>query len=174
MSERPSPTHRTAQREDLAQIVAIYNATIPSRMVTADTEPVSVDSRVPWFEEHDPASRPLWVVEIDGGIAAWLSFSSYYGRPAYRHTAELSIYVHEAFRKRGLGAYLLSQALLHAPEYQINKLLGFIFAHNLPSLALFSSFGFERWGELPGVTVLDGVERDVVIVGRRVPAPAGG
>lgn len=54
-----SIAHRVAGREDLPQIVEIYNATIPSRMATADTEPVSVDSRVPWFEEHVATSRAL-------------------------------------------------------------------------------------------------------------------
>jgi phosphinothricin acetyltransferase len=46
-------------------------------------------------------------------------------------------------------------------------LLGFIFGHNLTSLALFNKFGFARWGVLPKVALLDGVERDLVIVGRR-------
>lgn len=160
--------HRTARREDLPLIVAIYNATVASRMVTADTEPVSVDSRIRWFEEHLPSSRPLWVVEAQDGIAAWLSFSSFYGRPAYHRTAELSVYVHEAHRQRGLGRYLLTQALREAPALEIDTLLGFIFGHNLPSLALFEAFGFSRWGVLPRVAVLDGIERDLVIVGRRV------
>src|SRR6267143_5251942 len=97
----PEPSiHRAATRSDLPQIVAIYNSTIPSRIVTADTEPVSVESRVSWFEEHTPNRRPLWVVEDAGRVVAWLSFSSFYGRPAYAKTAELSVYVHEAFRKR--------------------------------------------------------------------------
>ena len=160
--------HRAARREDLSQIVAIYNATIPSRMATADTDPVSVESRIPWFEEHAPDVRPLWVVDLDGGIAGWLSFSSFYGRPAYRRTVELSIYVHDAFRRRGVAAYLLTRALDEAPALQIDTLLGFIFGHNRPSLALFERLGFARWGELPRVAVLDGVERDLIIVGRRV------
>lgn len=164
----PVLTHRDARREDLAPIVEIYNATIPSRMVTADTEPVSVESRVPWFEEHAPGVRPLWVVEVDGRIAGWLSFSSFYGRPAYRRTAELSVYVRDAFRRRGVGAYLLAQALAGSPALGLDTLLGFIFGHNQPSLALFARLGFARWGELPRVAVLDGVERDLVIVGRRV------
>ena len=161
-------THRLAKPEDLPAIVEIYNATIPSRLVTADTEPVSVQSRVPWFEAHVPETRPLWVAETDGRIAGWLSFSSFYGRPAYNKTAELSIYVHELFRKQGLGSYFLSTALAHAPSIAVDTLLGFIFGHNAPSLALFERFGFARWGELPQVAALDGVARDLVIVGRRV------
>ena len=161
-------SYRLAARGDLARIVDIYNATIPSRRVTADTLPVSVESRVPWFEEHDPDRRPLWVVEAEGRIAAWLSFSSFYGRPAYSRTAELSVYVHESFRKRGLGSYLLAQAISRAPSLELDTLLGFIFAHNEPSLSLFEKYGFARWGALPRVALLDGVERDLLILGRRV------
>ena len=161
-------SHRLATRSDLQQIVEIYNSTIPSRMVTADTEPVSVESRVSWFEGHKSDVRPLWVVEDSNRILAWLSFSSFYGRPAYAKTAELSVYVHEAQRNHGLGSYLLTQALRHAPILKVDTLLGFIFGHNEPSLALFHRFKFSRWGELPKVASLDGIERDLVIVGRRV------
>ena len=159
--------HRIARREDLSQIVAIYNSTIPSRVVTADIEPVSVQSRVRWFEEHSPDFRPLWVVEAGGQIAGWLSFTSFYGRPAYNKTAELSVYVRADCRKRGIASYLLTQAFAHASGLGIDTLLGFIFGHNVASLELFEKFGFERWGKLPKVALLDGVERDLVIVGRR-------
>ena len=160
--------HRLATGADLPGIVEIYNSTVASRMVTADLAPVSVESRRRWFEEHSPESRPLWVLEHDGGIAAWLSFSSFYGRPAYAGTAEVSIYVDQRFRRQGLGADLLRAAIAHAPAIGVRTLLGFIFAHNLPSLALFEKLGFERWGHLPRVAVLDDIERDLVIVGRRV------
>jgi len=157
----PAPwTHRPAAREDLPAIVEIYNATIPSRLVTADLDAVSVESRIGWFEQQD------------GTIAGWLSFSTFYGRPAYDKTAELSVYVGEAFRNRGLGSYFLAQAIVHAPSIGIDRLIGFVFGHNQPSLELFLKFGFERWGELPGVTLLDGVERDVIILGRRAGSPA--
>ncbi|HWQ38014.1 MAG TPA: GNAT family N-acetyltransferase [Burkholderiales bacterium] len=160
--------HRVAKREDLPQIVEIYNSTIPSRQVTADIEPVSVESRIAWFNDHQADRRPLWVVEVDGHVAAWLSFSSFYGRPAYDRTAEISLYVHEAHRRQGRGTLLLCEAIAHAPSLGLHNLLGFIFAHNAPSLVLFAKFGFERWGLLPRVAVLDGIERDVVIAGRHV------
>lgn len=159
---------RIARSEDLQRIVAIYNATVPSRMVTADLEPVSVESRLGWFEQHQPGSRPLWVVERDGEVIAWLSFSSFYGRPAYARTAEVSIYVDQRFHRQGIGAALLDRAIAHAPAIGVHRLLGFIFGHNAPSLALFERAGFERWARLPGVAVLDGVERDLVILGRIV------
>ncbi|WP_223067405.1 GNAT family N-acetyltransferase [Paenibacillus caui] len=159
---------RDALRSDLDRIVEIYNSTIPSRQVTADLEPVSVESRIPWFEEHSPEHRPLWVLTQDGQVAAWISFQSFYGRPAYLGTAELSIYIAEEYRAKGYGSILVAQAIKKCPELGIHTLLGFIFGHNEPSLALLRKFGFASWGRLPKVANMDGVERDLVIVGRRV------
>ena len=162
-------TLRLATPADLPGIVEIYNSTVPSRMVTADTEPVSVASRQAWYDAHQPARRPLWVCEdAEGRMAGWVSYSDFYGRPAYGATAELSIYLHADRRGQGLGRYLLEQAIAHAPQVGVTTLLGFIFGHNTPSLALFERHGFARWGDLPRVAVLDGVERDLVIVGRRL------
>jgi phosphinothricin acetyltransferase len=161
-------THRQATRADLASIVEIYNATIPSRMVTADLEPVSVESRIDWFEQHQPDSRPLWVAEHDGQIAGWLTLSTFNARPAYNNSTELSIYVGESFRHLGLGSYFMTQAIAHAPSLGIDRLIGLVFGHNHASQKLLEKFAFERWGVLPGVTRLDGVERDVFIFGRIV------
>ena len=159
---------RDATEGDLPAIVAIYNSTVPGRIVTADTEPVTVDSRRQWFREHSPEFRPLWVVEENGEILAWLSFQSFYGRPAYRATAELSIYVSESGRRNGLGSMLLERAIAECPRLGVKTLMGFIFAHNEPSLRLFEKYGFEWWGFYPRIAELDGIERDLVIVGRRL------
>jgi L-amino acid N-acyltransferase YncA len=160
-----SRSHRLATLADLPKILEIYNATIISRQVTADLEPVSVDSRVVWFQDHQPDVRPLWVVEVDQQVIAWLSFSSFYGRPAYNQTSEVSLYVDESIRRTGVGTYLLQEAISFAPQLNLNRLLAFIFGHNEPSLALFKKFGFELWGTLPGVAKLDSIERDLCILG---------
>jgi L-amino acid N-acyltransferase YncA len=162
------PNFRDATLDDLPGIVAIYNSTVPSRLVTADLEPVTVESRFAWFHAHGPQARPLWVVEENGTVVAWLSFSDFYGRPAYLRSAEVSIYLAESVRGKGLGKQLLQAALERAPALGINTLLGFIFGHNEPSLRLFKGFEFQTWGTLPRVAVLDGIERDLVILGRRL------
>jgi phosphinothricin acetyltransferase len=168
--EHTSPrwTIRDAVEADLPTIVAIYNAAIPGRMATADTDPVSLQSRYSWFNEHTPGSRPLWVAQEGPSILGWLSFQSFYGRPAYRATAELSVYVSPRHQRAGIARGLLARAVQQAPGFGLRTLLGFVFGHNQPSLALFAAFGFERWAWLPRVAELDGVERDLVIVGRRV------
>src|SRR5215211_7254148 len=95
---------RDATIEDLPLIVEIYNSTIAGRMVTADLEPVTVENRLPWFYEHTPGRRPLWVIEKEQQeIAGWVSFQDFYGRQAYNATAEISIYIHPSCRGKGLG-----------------------------------------------------------------------
>ena len=159
---------RDATIQDLPAIVDIYNSTVPTRLVTADTEPVLVGSREKWFAEHSPTGRPLWIAEENGKVAGWLSYSSFYGRPAYDRTCEVSVYLAPEHRRRGLGTQLVLRCIEHAPRIGVATLLGFIFGHNEPSLKLFEKLGFERWGHLPRVAVLDDVERDLIIVGRRV------
>jgi len=160
---------RDAVKSDLIKIVEIYNSTISSRMVTADTEPVSVASRVKWFEEHNPLKRPLWVVENKSNeIIGWVSFQSFYGRPAYNATVEISVYLATEQRGKGLGKQILQHCIDNAPKCGIKTLLGFIFSHNEPSLKLFRSFGFEDWATLPNIAELDGVERGLKILGKRI------
>ena len=170
----PSYVHCLAHPKDLPVIVDIYNSTIASREVTADTEPVTVESREDWFSDHDPARRPLWVIHAADDTAAapailgWMSYSNFYGRPAYSGTAELSIYIAGAARGKGIGRYCLEQAIEFAPSIAVHTLLGFIFGHNEASLSLFRKYGFDTWACLPRVANLDGVERDLIILGKRV------
>jgi L-amino acid N-acyltransferase YncA len=159
---------RDAVEEDLPAIVEIYNSTVPSRMVTADPEPVSVESRRAWFSEHDPESRPIWVAEVDGEIAGWFSFENFRKKPAYYATAEVSVYVSEKHRRKGIGRRLLAEDIRRAPEFGLKTLTGGIFGHNERSIRLFEDMGFERWAHYPRVAELDGIERDLVVLGLRL------
>jgi phosphinothricin acetyltransferase len=111
-------------------------------------------------------------VHCDAGDVpmAWLSLRSFYGRPAYAATVEVGVYTAPEALRQGRGATLLAHAIQGMPSLKIKTLLAFIFAHNEPSLRLFERVGFIRWGLLPRVAELDGIERDVVILGYRDPA----
>jgi L-amino acid N-acyltransferase YncA len=161
---------RDAIESDLHAIVGIYNTAIPGRRATADTEPVPVESRRAWLRAHNAARHPLWVLERDRRVVGWLSVSEFYGRPAYAATAELSVYVDGAAQRGGIATALMNHALARAPQLGLRTYLGFIFAHNDGSVSLFRKFGFSQWGHLPRVAVLDGIERDLLIFGRRLDA----
>lgn len=159
---------RDAVLEDLPVIVEIYNSTVPSRMVTADPEPISVESRLEWFHDHDPERLPLWVAEINEEIAGWFSFEPFRKKPAYRATAEVSVYVSENYRRQGLGRRLLEAAIQWSPKLGLKTLTAGAFAHNEPSIKLFENFGFRRWAFYSRVAELDGIERDLVVMGLRL------
>jgi len=166
--DRKVKNMRIAIESDLPAIVSIYNSTIPTRQSTADTIEVTVESRIDWFRQHIPNKRPLMVHEQGNKVVAWVSFQSFYGRVAYDHTAEISIYVSPECRGKGLGRILLNEALGITQKLDIKTLIGFVFSHNGPSLRLFRSLGFEEWGKLPDVAEMDGKEFSLSIIGKRV------
>jgi L-amino acid N-acyltransferase YncA len=159
---------RHAEIVDLPEIVAIYNASIPGRMATADLAPVTVADRQGWFDSFDSAKRPLWVYCNTASPVphAWLSLRSFYGRPAYDATVEVGIYTAPGAQRQGCGRTLLHHAIQMAPALGIETLLAYMFAHNTPSVNRFEHAGFATWGRLPAVANLDGTRRDVLILGR--------
>jgi phosphinothricin acetyltransferase len=161
-------TVRNAGEADLPAIIDIYNAAIATRTATAQLEPVTLESRKNWLSEHSADRHPFWVLQIDDAVAGWLTFKNFLPRSAYRGTAELSVYVHEQFRRRGVARRLLQEAIRHAPELELSALVGLIFAHNEPSVRLFEQLGFARWGFLPRIARVEEVERDLTIMGRHV------
>ena len=161
-------TFRNADIKDLPAIVGTYNETIPSRMVTADLEPASVESKMAWFNSHNPKTRPLWVIEQDGKYAGWVSFTDFKSRHAYYKTAEIGIYLETSAQGKGLGNYSLDYAMKQCPSLNITNVVGLIFGHNEPSLKLFYKHGFEKWAHLPQIADMEGILRDLIIVGKKV------
>jgi len=160
---------RHATQDDLPRIVEIYNSTIDSRQSTADTEPVTVEDRQAWFDRHNPDARPLMVLQDQQQeVVAWFSFESFYGRPAYQNTVELSIYIDPAMRGQGMGKTVMTEALAQAAHLNIKSIVGFVFAHNTPSMRLLTNFGFEQWGLLPDVAEMDGNSYSLAILGRKL------
>jgi len=153
---------------DLPAIVAIYNASIPSRTATADLTEVTVQERESWQAEHNATSRPLYVAETEGVISAFLSVQDFYPRAAYTHTVEIGLYVHPDYRCRGIATNLLKQLEAEADDRKIHTITAFIFAHNKDSIHLFTRLRFEEWGKLPSVASLDGKLADLLIFGKNV------
>ena len=163
-------TIRDAVEADLPAIIAIYNAAIATRIATAQLERVNIEEGHHWLSDHSTDGYPFWVAEIEGRVAGWLSFKRFLPRCAYRGTAEISVYVDEKLRRRGVARRLVREAIARAPSLGINALVGLIFGHNEPSLKLFEQLGFQRWGHLPGVAQLEAVERDLIVMGQHCPA----
>lgn len=171
-------TYRDATEEDLPHIVEIYNFAVATRTCSCDLEPTTVAARRPSFLQHTPDHRPFWVAEDSAaphrGVIGYLGFFHFMNeRPGYFITADLAIYLHPAYQGKGLGSYLVGKAIERSPSLGIETLTATIFASNDASIALFRKAGFERWGFMPRVARLEGIEKDLVLVGRRLREPNG-
>ena len=160
-------TYTDATLDDLPFIVEVYNSTIASRQVTADLQQVSVESRFAWFEQHNPRKRPLWLIKYQNQPCGWVSLSSFYGRPAYDKTVEISIYIHQDFRCKKIGQTAVREIESFAKQVGIDAILSYVFGHNVPSIKLFEKMHYQQWALLPNIAELDGIKRDLVILGKR-------
>lgn len=160
---------RVATIEDLPSIVEIYNQAVPSYRSTARTEPVTVEDRKSWFQEHDPYRYPIFVAEQNKGVIGWCSLSVYRpGRPALRFTAELSYYVDTNHQRQGVGYELVKHALDVSPLLGIKNVIAVLIDRNEASRKLLEKLGFQQWGYLPRVLDFHGEECGEFYYGKRV------
>jgi phosphinothricin acetyltransferase len=145
--------------DDLPAIVDIYNQSIPSKQSTGDTQPLHVEDRKTWFEEHRPEKYPIFVAKVDERVAGWCSLSAYRpGRAAFRFTAEISYYIELDHHRRGIATALVQHVLAACPALKIRHLFAIVLENNEASLKLLEKMGFEQWGYLPRVADFDGRE----------------
>ncbi|RPI20395.1 MAG: N-acetyltransferase family protein [Acidobacteria bacterium] len=164
-------TIRIAEERDLPAIVDIYNQAIALGNATADVTPLSTRGKAGWLAEHKPTNHPVFVAESAGDVVGWCSLSPYRpGRMALRYTAEISYYVHEDFRGKGIGSQLLGHAIAESPNLGIKTLFAILLDINIPSVRLLEKFGFEKWGHLPNVADFNGKECGHLYYGLRVKA----
>jgi L-amino acid N-acyltransferase YncA len=138
---------RKATPDDLGQITEIYNDAIQKTTATFDTEPKNKEEQEKWFAEHD-ARHPVLVVDEDGLIVAWASLSQWSDRSAYCDTAEISLYVKEEHRGKGIGKQLMRAIILEGRTAGLHTVIARIAGSNKISADLCKSFGFEYIGTM--------------------------
>ena len=159
---------RDAVEADLPAIVEILQRCHPGRISTAQLDPVSVEERLPWFREHSPASHPLWVAAIDGQIGGWLSFHPFITRPAYRGTAEISVYVNEKFRRRGIGRRFSNGLSFRLPVWRLARWSAAFSATTSQVCGCSGAWDSSAGGSCRASRGWMKIERDLVMVGRHL------
>lgn len=148
---------RKATSEDLLSVNDIYNSAV-AMGYTAHTSPITPAERLLWFNSHDRSSHPILVAEIDQQITGWLSLSAYRpGRQALKYTAEISYYIAEAHRNKGMGTMLVQEGINAAYTCGFKNLLAIILENNTGSIRIIEKAGFKKWGFLPDVSDFNGM-----------------
>jgi phosphinothricin acetyltransferase len=143
---------RLAREEDLLRIHDIYNQAVRQGFCTAHLAPLSLNESKRWFQRHDPATFPVFVVGSGDGVEGWVSLGPYrQDRQALAHVAEVSYYVDEKTRGKGLGNSLLKHALRVAPQFGFSVLIAILLSKNPASIHLLNTHGFSCWGTMPGI-----------------------
>lgn len=145
-----SPTIRRAQSRDVEAITEIYNEAILTTDATFDTELKTVAEQRAWFDTHGH-KNPVTVVEIDGHVRGWASLSQWSTRCAYSDTAEISLYVKEEYRHRGIGELLMQAILAEGEKVGLHTILSRITYGNFVSIHLHEKYGFEHIGVMKEV-----------------------
>jgi len=162
---------REAVSADLSSIIDIYNAAIATGHSTAETEPVTLKSRIDWFNTHSPKRYPLWVMEQGLDVVAWASLEPFRSNQrAFRHSAEISVFVDPQRQRQGLGRSLCWRLMEHSANLAIHTLIAVYFDHNDGARKLFRRLGFSEECHLTRVVELNGLSQGVYITSYRLPS----
>jgi L-amino acid N-acyltransferase YncA len=138
---------RQATQADLGPITEIYNDAIQKTTATFDTQPKTLEEQERWFASHD-TGHPILVAEEDGHILAWASLSQWSDRCAYCDTAEISLYVKEEYRRKGIGKQLMKAIIQEGKVAGLHTVIARIAGSNKISADLCRSFGFQYIGTM--------------------------
>lgn len=155
-------TVRIAEARDIAATLAIYNHEVETGIATFDLYPKSTDEWREWFARHNRENHPLLVAELDGELAGYACLSPYRERGAFRPTVELSVYVDERFRCRGVASALLARIIEAArADERTHAIVSVITAGNEASRRLHEKFGFTFCGTIREAGIKHGAYRDI-------------
>ena len=160
---------RIARREDLQQLLDIYNYEVVHGVATLDLQPKSLEEWERWFDAHNIKNHPLLVAEQAGRVAGYASLSPYRSKEAYRSTVELSIYIGPGFRRQGVATALMEAILREArQDPETHTVVSVITDGNEASRKLHEKFGFTYCGAIREVGMKFGRYLDILNFSRTV------
>lgn len=145
-----------------SSVEEIYRQGIATKNATFETDSPGWDA---WNARHYLHSR--LVAQDDQQILGWAALSPVSTRRVYQGVAEVSVYVAESARGRGVGRALLLALIEQSEENAIWTLQAGIFPENAASIGLHESLGFRQVGRREKLGQLRGIWRDVILLERR-------
>jgi len=139
---------RTATTADAAAICAIYNHYVLETTITfeeAAVTPVEMEARIQAALVEETLQPLPWLVWEDSATIQGFAYASKWkGRCAYRHSAEVTVYLDPTSTGRGLGSRLYEALLMELRQRSFHAVIGGIALPNPASIALHEQLGFRK------------------------------
>lgn len=166
----PAPlTVRPAHADDLSAVTAIYAHHVRHGAASFELEPPDLAEMRRRYEAIRALGWPYLVAERGGEVAGYAYAALYRTRPAYRFTAEDSVYVRHDLGGQGIGAQLMPALIEACAAAGIRQLIAVIGdSANQGSVRLHEKFGFAFIGVLPAVGWKFGRWVDSVLMQRAI------
>lgn len=161
---RPPVLVRPAAPADVPAITQIYNQGIEDR-ATLETQLRTEEERLGWLTARGER-YPVVVAVRGGSVIGWASLNPFSPREAYRHVADLSVYVERGQRGNGIGTALMNELMERARAMGYHKLVLTTFPQSTGAVRLYESLGFRHVGDYREQGLLDGVWTDTRIMER--------
>jgi L-amino acid N-acyltransferase YncA len=157
---------RPSRDEDVAAITAIYVHHVLHGTGTFETEPPTEADMAARRADVLSKGLPYLVAEGEDGQLLGFAYCNWFKpRPAYRYSAEDSIYLADAARGQGLGSRLLAALSEAAQAVGVRKLIAVIGdSANAGSIGVHRAQGFAHVGVLKDCGWKFGAWRDVVLM----------
>jgi phosphinothricin acetyltransferase len=143
------PIIRPSQSSDIPQITAIYAHHVHHGTGTFEVEPPNEANMTQRRADVLSKALPYLVAVEDTRVLGFAYCNWFKPRPAYRYSAEDSIYLAPEAAGRGLGRALLAELMTQAERAGVRKLIAVIGdSNNLGSIGVHRSAGFSHVGTL--------------------------
>lgn len=134
---------RKVEAADAAQIADVYNYYILNTHHTFESEALSVEEMEKRIVETS-GEYPFLVAEFDGVIQGYIYAAPFKMRQAYEHSAEVSIYVRNQAKQKGIGSELYRGMIEELAETDFHTMIAGIALPNDASVRFHEKLGYEK------------------------------
>ncbi|MFB7249447.1 GNAT family N-acetyltransferase [Microbacterium sp. NPDC056234] len=155
---------RDAEAADLATITTIYNHAVENTTAIWNEDTVDIEDRAAWLRTRTEQGFPVLVAVDGSGVLGYATFGAWRPHTGYRHTVELSVYVHPDRHGRGIGGELMTALIERARTLGKHVMVAAVESGNSASIRLHEKHGFVRTGLLPQVGMKFGAWLDLAFL----------
>lgn len=154
------PTIRLATEEDAKAVTAIYTPIVEQTHISFETHPPTIGEMAQRI--RSTSKRLPWLVcEYDDQITGYAYASPHNERPAYQWAVDVSVYVSETWRRKGVASALYESLFALLDLQGLRNAYAVIALPNPQSIAFHESHGFEKVGVYRNVGYKNGKWCDV-------------